>query len=543
MKLRYQTHTDLHPVWLERRAGGGRAWGHVERVWFLQCRDRVFNGSERARVRLIGRIWLAIIWNVLLPRHLRELRVRCLQPGGYMVKKGPFMSRIALAVIGASLVALCHNGVAQDRTIGSGSIYVLNGLTSNFLMWGLPADLHEFDMTNGHLLSTTHIADGGDAGPDFIAADYPRRTVVLAFPRFAPTNFIVIDMDHPSSVRRVEAVDAYTDGRGPSTTHFFLEQPPHALELGIRTSKAPYRAREISGEIAKQPNRSRELRAELTTVMDTKILAVSLSGDAKSELLPVSVTKDARISGYFGTAFDNILDLYIAAEPGPHLRLSFGTGDVDLGIPSTKMKAQPGLTFLNVKNDDSIVVSSFAERTESQGGAGASIYHVYSNAGHVWNALTVPGARTTVRSFGRWLAFVVADTQPWAAKAKGSCCVEYDGNRHRVSPGKAERMQIELKVDQYHSATVDDVFMISDLWFPGILLLYDVVTGRTYRLETNQGDSEIILVDGSDAYYRVNTTLYRARIGNSTLDDITEIARDPAIGNVHWAFIPGRSVH
>lgn len=411
------------------------------------------------------------------------------------------------------MIAGGPNGLAQtDRPFESDSIYLLSALTSNSLMWTFPADLHQFGLINGQLLSTTHIADGGDDGIYFVAADYPGRAIVLASPRGVPTNFSVIDMDQPSSIRQVTIGDTYGDGEG-ATFRPFVERPGHALELALEIRK----------------------RTEY------RLLGVPLSGEAKPETLHEDVMKYARSSGYFGTAFDDTNDLYVASKPASNLSLRFEHGDVDLGIPSAQLKTQVGPIYLVVKNDAAIVISSFPERTESQDGPGESIYHIYSMAGHAWNTLAVPGARTTVRSFGRWLAFVVSDAQPWTVKAKGARYVEFDAGKHRVSPGRAERMQNELKVDKYRTFSVDDAFLSSDQWFPGILLLYDVQTGKSYRLETDQGDSEVVLVEGSDVYYRVNTTLYRAKIGNTALESITEVAKNPAIGNVHWAFIPRKA--
>jgi len=38
-------------------------------------------------------------------------------------------------------------------------------------------------------------------------------------------------------------------------------------------------------------------------------------------------------------------------------------------------------------------------------------------------------------------------------------------------------------------------------------------------------------------YYRVNTSLYRAKIGADSVGSPALIVSDPAIGNVHCAFI------
>lgn len=75
-------------------------------------------------------------------------------------------------------------------------------------------------------------------------------------------------------------------------------------------------------------------------------------------------------------------------------------------------------------------------------------------------------------------------------------------------------------------------------WFPGTLILYDVETGRQLRIDTDQGDSEVLLVDGANVFYRADRRLFRAVIGPAGLERVTLVASDPAIGNAHVAFIP-----
>lgn len=73
--------------------------------------------------------------------------------------------------------------------------------------------------------------------------------------------------------------------------------------------------------------------------------------------------------------------------------------------------------------------------------------------------------------------------------------------------------------------------------FPGRLHLFDIDTGKIRAIETKQGDSEILFVDGDTVYYRVNDRLYSASIGADEIGPPRQIAKDEIIRDAHYAFM------
>ena len=73
--------------------------------------------------------------------------------------------------------------------------------------------------------------------------------------------------------------------------------------------------------------------------------------------------------------------------------------------------------------------------------------------------------------------------------------------------------------------------------FPGRLHIYDVNTGKTYTITTNQADSEILLIENSTVYYRVTNRLYAAEITKMGLDSARLLATAEAVRDAHWAFL------
>jgi hypothetical protein len=64
-----------------------------------------------------------------------------------------------------------------------------------------------------------------------------------------------------------------------------------------------------------------------------------------------------------------------------------------------------------------------------------------------------------------------------------------------------------------------------------------VATDRHYTITTNQGDSEIILVDNDTVYYRVSNRLYSAPIPATSIGAAKLLATDELIRDAHWAFL------
>ena len=76
-----------------------------------------------------------------------------------------------------------------------------------------------------------------------------------------------------------------------------------------------------------------------------------------------------------------------------------------------------------------------------------------------------------------------------------------------------------------------------NFYSPGILILYNVNTRKKYTIETNQGDSEVLLVENNTVYYRSNRSIYKAEIGEKEIKKGTLLVENDIVPDIHWAFI------
>ena len=83
-------------------------------------------------------------------------------------------------------------------------------------------------------------------------------------------------------------------------------------------------------------------------------------------------------------------------------------------------------------------------------------------------------------------------------------------------------------------------FLSSSNVFPGRLHLYNIDNGKTLTIHTNQGDSEILLVEDNVVYYRSSDRLYSVEIKPEGLGESKLLATDDLIRDVHWAFTKGQ---
>ena len=134
-----------------------------------------------------------------------------------------------------------------------------------------------------------------------------------------------------------------------------------------------------------------------------------------------------------------------------------------------------------------------------------------------WQTIQIEGNSSRLRLFDPWLTAIVGTPNP----------------DHKPSPGRDnERDQETDRLpnvrDEYSR------FAGKWIWSPGVLVLQNLADGRKIRIETGQEDSEVLSVEGETLLYRINDTIYQARIVGDQLKDATVLAKDEDVPEIHW---------
>jgi hypothetical protein len=136
-----------------------------------------------------------------------------------------------------------------------------------------------------------------------------------------------------------------------------------------------------------------------------------------------------------------------------------------------------------------------------------------------WNTIRVEGNASETKLFGSWLALSVKDWNPDDKDSPG---------RNNERNWRTERLP---NVQAWYEESSASLY-----WSPGVLILQNLADGRKIRIETDQEDSEILWAGQDSVVYRVNDTIFQARIASHRLQDVTVLVKDDDVPEIHWAF-------
>lgn len=201
-----------------------------------------------------------------------------------------------------------------------------------------------------------------------------------------------------------------------------------------------------------------------------------------------------------------------------------------------------------VINDPQVMVIAPGERPRH--------YFALRKRDKTWHVINVQaGQWDRLRSFGgRFVAIIEARTKKPTAGGYGDVNTLDDARREiaegNLSPGIEEwRTSFGKKnweelpgcskfgCESKYGPDTFQSFMNAKDFFPGRLHLFDIETEKMFTINTKQGDSEILLVEGDTVYYRVNDRLYSAPIGDTGVGMPKQIGKDDVIRDVHYAFM------
>jgi hypothetical protein len=172
---------------------------------------------------------------------------------------------------------------------------------------------------------------------------------------------------------------------------------------------------------------------------------------------------------------------------------------------------------VEAESQDYLLLRAFDPSTERP--ASSEKMFLHDRAKDRWSTIQVEGNRSEQRLFGPWLATLVRM------------------NNTDKKPGPGRGHEPDGAIDglpniQYEYATWAGRFY----WMPGVLVLQNLVDGRKIRIETDAEDSEILWAGSDRVVYRVDDTIFQARIVGDKLQGTTVLVHDGDVPGVHWVF-------
>jgi hypothetical protein len=158
---------------------------------------------------------------------------------------------------------------------------------------------------------------------------------------------------------------------------------------------------------------------------------------------------------------------------------------------------------------------------------------VHDRARNAWATVRVEGNRSRLRLFGPWLAASVETFNPDGKPSPG--------RENERGPEAFGPEEIAGARGNNGNAAFPDVRNLyggdsSANFIPGVLLLQNLADGQKIRIETGQEDSEVIVVRDDAVLYRVNDSLYQAKLAGDKLQGTQLVVKDEDVPEIHWAF-------
>ncbi len=248
------------------------------------------------------------------------------------------------------------------------------------------------------------------------------------------------------------------------------------------------------------------------------LLGMHLS-EIRQKEFPLAIHRYGLVSGIPGVSLPGGNWFYLHQKSDGQLIIPKGKHRIqtEWRLPDFLTFSEDDIVVAYVNNSEMLAVTSReSSHLKKSGELGFTTFYIFDKKLGKWHSVKFPGAKSQVRGFGPWLAGYVADA-----------------DRGIESPGRKDRRQKMTATGR----PLDWYLEYSKTYSPGILFLYNVHTRRKYTIRTNQGDNEVLLIEGNIVYYRANRSIYKAEIEKDRIGKGELLVQDDLVPDIHWAFI------
>ncbi|NJA07655.1 hypothetical protein HC024_18245 [Methylococcaceae bacterium WWC4] len=349
-----------------------------------------------------------------------------------------------------------------------------------------PTRLYSYD-NNEQALNLCREVVSKQLGAEFLKVYYDERLIVIGSPPVKPDTVNILEMDDPM---KEKSIKTGVFDKCPACS--VLET--HLVNLPNKQLAYTYFLGKSNSDITMSWGvDGNQIDYKLNDVVEIKAGGIP-GGIISGDFFYIKVGSDSKLSIWVG-------------------REKLTT---NWRLPENIIFSQSDNVIAYVNSNNMLVLSSRDNKQRSTAEElGKSTYYVFNKRSSKWKIIGFPGGRTEVRGLNEWLVGYVADIA-----------------RKTQSPGSDRRRKHMAET----GTPIDWRFDSANVFFSGILMLHNINTGKEYKIITSQGDSEILWVNDSYVYYRVNDELIKARILDQTIDTGQVLAKEDFIADIHWAF-------
>lgn len=398
-----------------------------------------------------------------------------------------------------------------NASIGQ-TLYVLRGTTNPSLSRTPPYEVFAVQESTRSVRLVKRVAE---AQTNILAAyclpSYDHRVAVVGFSRVDAYGLQLLSLDSNQVENRQER---YPDLSAAPLT------PPDLVERTLNSTLG------VGWFLVERPNLGLALLSTLSGPRGRVDYAIPIRNSA---LLRPAFTNSIeragiRTNGDFGLGGERRAD-----APGVAVNRGFlefgGRLKLPLGVPAPEARVGPAAVGyrLFISDQRALVLGG---RVLSEAGDGSSELFALDRGTNRWSQFAVPGSDPRVRGFGKWIA--------------GLAAVK-DLKRERPRPGREAIADIMRGL--HPDANIVGTGALWDrTYYPGVLFIINVETGKMFTLRTNQTDSEVLWVDDNVIYYRSANQIFKAPFVDvpgqgRIIGPASPVAQADVLMDVHFAYL------
>ncbi len=238
--------------------------------------------------------------------------------------------------------------------------------------------------------------------------------------------------------------------------------------------------------------------------------------------------------GTAGVGMYIMRDGYTAdADPLGNVTRFIGGGSnatLDFKLPDDLRPEKYQRIYVHSNNSRIRVVSLYDDQTQR------SRLIVLRKRDGAWLAIPERLSALVLRAFGRYVAITEAHIKKSRGEAQGHLRkVDLNDNAVREGLGAMEKVRgfyMGLLGPPLYANFADSPYV-----YPGRLHIFDSDTGEIFTIDTDEADSEILLIDNGTIYYRTSDELYAAPLTTRGIGRARLLTTNDVIAHAHWAFV------
>ncbi len=380
--------------------------------------------------------------------------------------------------------------------IKASDLYFIGGHPRMDIMNQFPVNLYRY--VNPDSMFVTEIVNSNLAVSDIISYSHLNEVIIFAHDLIRHEDyFYSLSMNNPQSISKIEITES-----GYSFMRPFMVNKNDRLVCMLdyygsnSMPKQLYRGLELDG-LTKVECSEKDL-------INMYVVGSPAGAVGSSDQYGIKVNADGEI-----------------IVPRPDSRPAMG-----INQPKSEPFDIDEIIGLHINNERFMMISSRELRKKNEKGNMHTDIWIYKKDTEKWDKVNIPGIPTFYRGFGNWMAGTI--TERTKGKNMNKVTVE-----KKDLPGKAKRDQKLKKT----GTPVDYRYDSFEIYAPGQLLLYNISTKKKITINTQQGDCEVLLIEGDTLYYRIYDAIYQAAIINGKIENEKLLLQEDYVPDIHWAFV------